>query len=135
MLDKHQPSPKEQEREFQDVMNHWVEYKDKKSWDLMFLRVYEACKALSKRILKVSLDDMVFHDRLMDAVLKVMGNIENGVRPNKLSSYCYFPCLGSFCGPKAVKEDTEYSYELSVENGYDVAVDMLGEQIDIIRED
>lgn len=129
-------TPNEQEREFQDAMSHWIEYNDKKSWDLMFLRVYEACKALSKKILKVSLDDMIFHDRLMEAVVKVMGNIKKGVRPSRLSSYCYYPCLGSFCGPKAVKEDTEYSYEMSVENGYDVAVDMSGEQInDIIRED
>lgn len=133
MLDnKQRASSKEQEREFQEAMSHWIEYNDKKSWDLMFLRVYEACKALSKKMLKVSLDDMVFHDRLMDAVLTVMENIKNGTRPNKLSSYCYFPCLGSFFGPKAVKEDAEYSYELSVENGYDQAVDILGERIDIV---
>lgn len=117
----------EQEKEFQSAMSHWDTYKDIESYHTVWLRVYESCKANAKRILKVSLDDGVFYDRLMTAVGTVIRYIfDNGQRPVNLGTYCYLPTLSAFCGYKAIREDKELSYEQSVSNGYDVAVDILG---------
>lgn len=134
-------SAKEQEEQFQSALKHYRLHNDKRSYDIMFIRVYEACKANAKCLLKVSLDDMVFHDRLMRAVDTCMTYITkehyNKKRelvppcdPNKLITFCHLPTLGAFCGPKAIKEDAELSYEQSVENGYDIPTNIIGEIID-----
>ena len=120
----------EQNKAFSEAMDNWLLHKDKKSLDTIWVRVYEACKADAKRLLKVSLDDGVFHDRLMDAVMTVMRYIiEDGKVPKSIITFCYLPTLAAFCGPKAIKEDKEYSYEFSVDNGYDLPINILGEQI------
>lgn len=131
----------EQEEQFQSALKHYRLYNDKRSYDIMFIRVYEACKANAKKLLKVSLDDMLFHDRLMRAVDICMTYITkehyNKKRervppcdPIKLITFCYLPTLGAFFGPKAIKEDTELSYEVFVENGYDTPTNITGEIID-----
>ena len=100
-------------------------------WKQIWLSVYEACKANAKKLLKVSLDDDVFHDRLMTAVETCIRYLQEGKAPKgKLITYCYFPTLAAFCGPKAIKEDKRISYETMVENGYDVSVDILGQLIE-----
>lgn len=91
-----------------------------------------ACHNISKMILSksnVSLDDDRFYDRLQTATLNVYSRVKEGVKPKRLSSYVYWFCVGAFQGPKAKKEDLELSYEFSVENGYDVPVDILGERM------
>lgn len=131
-------SPQEQEERFQFALKHWREHNDSKSWEEIWLRVYEACKANAKKMLKVSLEDEVFHERLMTVVETVIryikfGNRNSGpVNPDKLITYCHLPVVGAFFGIRAVKEDNELSYEQSVENGYDIATNILGERIDTI---
>lgn len=121
-------SPDEQEQIFQDAYDRWeINPNDKKALEIIWLRIYEACKANAKRILKVSISDDKFHDRLMDAVMTCYRYIvQEHKRPEKLGTYCYLPTLSAFCGYKAIREDKELSYEQSVSNGYDVAVDILG---------
>lgn len=133
---------KEQEEVFQEALSHYRVFNDKKSRDIIWMRVYEACKANAKKLLKVSLDDMVFHDRLMTAVDSCIGYIlyehpnKKGVmqppsNPRSLVTFCYLPTLAAFCGPKAIKEDAELSYEQSVENGYDIPTNILSERIEL----
>ena len=136
----------DQENAFQEAYTHWSIYKDKVSYDEIWIRVYEACKAMAKKMLKVSLSDDVFHDRLMDAVEKVIHyTTENHLnkkrqlvpptRPKRLITYVALPVAGAFFGPKAVKEDTEVSYEFQTSKDNQMAVDILGYQIDGIMSD
>lgn len=128
-------SPKEQEDLFQKAMSEYdADPSNTSAYTMIWIRVLEACKANAKKMLKVKIPDDTFYDRLMDSVETVMRYIlVNGKRPRKLITYCYLPTLGKFFGPSAKKEDLEYSYETSVENGYDIAVNEIGERIDAIR--
>ena len=132
-------SAAEQENAFQEAYTHWSIYKDKESYDEIWIRVYAACEAMAKKMLKVSLSDDVFHDRLMEAVEKVIQYTTQPhknrcrqtvppTRPRKLITYVALPVAGAFFGPKAVKEDSEVSYE---PNDNQAAVDILGYPIDV----
>ena len=134
-------TPRNQEELFAKALAHYREYNDKESRDEIWMRVYEACKANAKKLLKVSLDDMLFHERLMRAVetcIKYIlydhpnkkGIMQPPTNPKSLGTFCYFPTLAAFCGPKAIKEDNELSYEYSVENGYDISTNIIGEIVD-----
>lgn len=116
-------TPQEQERRFQEALAIG-------NIEEIWLRVIEACKANAKKLLKVHITDEVFHDRLMEAVVTVMAHINDGVKPQKLITYCYFPVLKAFFGEKAKREDKEWSYEQSIENGYESAVNEIGEIIE-----
>ena len=134
-------SPIDQEELFAKALAHYREYNDKKSRDEIWMRVYEACKANAKRALQVSLDDGIFHDRLMTAVETCIKYIMEQhynkkhelvppSNPQKLITFCYLPTYAAFFGPKAVREDHEFSYEQSIENGYDKSINMIGDIID-----
>lgn len=128
--------PSEQESAFQEAMSKWVANPDdKKAYDEMWLRVHECCKAAASKICKgIPMPSDVFHDRVMEATMKCMRYIlDNGKRPIKLSSFCYLPTLGSMQGPRARREDTELSYEASVENGYEAAINEIGVYLGIVR--
>lgn len=103
--------PSEQELEFQDAYSKWIADGDKGSYEVMWIRVKECCNAIASKLLK-GLYTSTFDDRVMDATMKCMEDIINGgVRPKKLSSYCYYPVLTAIWGLKARKEDREESYD------------------------
>ena len=103
-----QLSPKEQEARFQQAMAHWSEFHDQESYNEMWARVQEACKALA---LKIAPGKPRIIERSLDAAIVVMqGIVERGLRPRKLSSYCYWPTRGQLQGKLAQQEDTEASY-------------------------
>lgn len=98
-------SPKEQEGLFQYYMNLWVETGLKKYWDQMFLRVIECCRAIA---IKKAPGKRLLDERSLSAACIVMDRIERlKVRPNKLSSYCYWPVIECIQGKKAMYEDQE----------------------------
>lgn len=101
-------SPQVQEQMFQDAMREWVDTSSKQSWDSMFTRVYEFCKAMA---LTKAPGKPFLEDRAMDATITIMDRIRRGARPNRLSSYCYWPLIGAIQGDKAKREDRELSYE------------------------
>ncbi len=123
-------APDPREAEFQEVMKSWNQFHDLESYHEIWNYVYEACKAASKKSLKVygiSLDDITFNDRLMKSVDKVVRYIvDNGHWPRKLITFVWLPTYAEFFGPTARKEDNELSYEMQVENGYDVVTDICG---------
>ena len=121
--------PEEQEQRFQDAISKGDASNgtDKKAYEEIWLRVYEACKANASRICKGIHTDR-FHDRLMDSVeIVIRYIIKEGKRPRKLITYCYLPTFGQFCGQKAIKED-EQKYLDDYYNP-EVAVNILGERI------
>ena len=123
-------TPEEQEDRFQKALEHYRQFKDKKSLDEIWLRVYEACKANASNICK-GIYNSTFHDRLMDAVETVMRYIvTEGKNPVSLITYCYLPTFGKLCGLKQQREDNEGSYEFYNEQGYQAAVNEVGEIIE-----
>lgn len=115
--------PKEQEQMFQQAMAHWSEFHDQESYNEMWARVQEACKALA---LKIAPGKPHIIERSLDAAIVVMqGIVERGLRPRKLSSYCYWPCRGQLQGKLAQQEDGElqladqYEEQTQDKVGYD----------------
>lgn len=86
-------SIQEREIEFQDAMKNWVETKSKKYWDMMFLRILDACtNILKSKAVGIHIRDL--EEVALDSTLYCMHLIkDNGVRPEKLSSFCYLPCI------------------------------------------
>lgn len=118
-----QMSPREQEEAFQKAMAHWSEFHDQESYNEMWFRVQEACKALA---LKIAPGKPRILERSLDAAIVVMqGIVERGLRPRKLSSYCYWPTRGQLQGKLAQAEDTElqladqYEEQTQDKVGYD----------------
>lgn len=80
--------PKVQEAEFQNALSKWKQFHDKASWDKMFYRVYECCKALAKkRAYGIVIPEL--ESKALDAATYCMDLIKRGKYPEKLSSMCY----------------------------------------------
>lgn len=85
----------ENEKDFQNAYeNYWHGSSNpklqKQNWDKMFLAVLFACTNITKRICcqrKIILQDL--DEVSLDAAMYCMKFIGRGVRPRKLSSYCY----------------------------------------------
>ena len=118
--------PSLQEKQFQDAYDKWEasNYTDKRSWDIMFIRVNEACRAIASTFC-VGIYNPMFEERVMDATLYFMNRIKKEhIRPAKLSSWCYLGVKGHLYGAKQVREDRELSFDALKENGFDIAVDI-----------
>lgn len=80
----------------------------KQQWDRMWFCVYYACLNLCKKIYKqrnIIVEDELLYDNATDSTAYVMKFIKKGVRPEKLSSYCYLRCRRYIDDPKAVWYD------------------------------
>lgn len=107
-------NPEEQEKLFQEAMKEWDSTNSKDAWDRMWLRVYECCKAIA---IKKAPGKPLLEERAMNATILVMDRINRlKARPEKLSSYCYWPVIASIQGPKAKKEDQELAMQEELEN-------------------
>lgn len=80
----------ENEKNFQEALTN---NNSEGMWSSVFITCQNICKSiLSKRGVIVSEDDL--YDLTMDSTMMVMRNIlERGVKPEKLSSYCYLRVL------------------------------------------
>lgn len=95
---------KKNEECFQKALSLWSEFQDKKYWDSMFLCVNEACLNIAKsKCYKILVRDL--EDKAMDATLDVMNKIKSGVKPKKLSSFCYLYTIGKVWNRKEQKWD------------------------------
>lgn len=91
----------QREKEFQDAYDKWSETKEKKYWDIMFMRVIDCCHNIAaKKLVGVNIDPDEFENRYMDAAMYVMESILKGVHPSKLSSYCYLRVYKYLYDPK-----------------------------------
>lgn len=76
----------------------------------MWYMVMDCCSNIAKsRLQGVKCPD--FEGKITDATLKCMQQIENGVDPKKLSSFCYFPVIGTIWDRKLQKEERTISLE------------------------
>ena len=77
---------------FKDALVHWVEYKDKESWDKIFIRVYECCIAICKsKAYGINIPRL--DEKALDAATYVCDLINRGNRPSgKLVTFCALQC-------------------------------------------
>ena len=80
----------ENEKNFQEALTN---NNSEGMWSSVFITCQNICKSiLSKRGVIVSEDEL--YDLTMDSTMMVMRNIlERGIKPEKLSSYCYLRVL------------------------------------------
>lgn len=86
MIDKN-----ENEQNFQDAQS-------KNDWEKMFMCVYYACTNICKSIYtdrKVVVPNELLNDVITDSTICVMKKVKEGVKIDKLSSYCYLWCLSN----------------------------------------
>lgn len=105
----------ENERNFQEALSLWVETSDKKDWDRMFFCVHKACLYMAKnKCYNIVVRDL--DDKVMDATLDVMNKIKEGIKPDKLSSFCYLYTIGKLWSKKEIRWDRadDVDYYLNV---------------------
>lgn len=81
----------------------------KRQWDIMWMCVYYACLNLCKKIYKnrnIIVENEKLYDNVNDSTAYIMTFIKKGVRPQKLSSYCYLRCIRYIDNPRTVWYDT-----------------------------
>ena len=108
-------TPAEQESLFQQHLLHWKEYADKSSWDGMWLRVYECCKAIAKSKCN-GINNQHLEERALDGATYVMDLISRGNYPAKLSSVCYLQTMKFLYGNREKQADRELQLSVIQEN-------------------
>lgn len=124
---KYEKEVEENERAFQEALSLWVETQEKQYWDTMFYCVQKSCLYMAKnKCYGIVVRDL--NDKVMDATLDVMNKIKNdGVRPEKLSSFCYLYTIGKLWSKKEIRWDrapnvdyylnvSKYSYDFDENN-------------------
>ena len=113
---KYEKEVEENERAFQEAMSQWVTTGDKQYWDTMFFCIHKACLYMAKsKCYGIVARDL--NDKVMDAVLDIMNRIKNdGVRPEKLSSFCYLYTIGKLWSKKEIRWDRAPDTSLVLNN-------------------
>lgn len=102
-----------EEKDFQNTYDIWINNDEpaikKKAWDHMWILVKNACDACCKtKAYGIRVPDL--EAKSLDACIKIMQNIRNGVRPGKLSSYVYLFCIGEIWKHKTIEWERSLSY-------------------------
>lgn len=101
---------KNREIEFQECQSKYRASGDKPSWNRMWTLIYDTCSNIAKSKLKgVVVNE--FDGKCMDATCIVMEKIRNGTDVGKMSSFCYFPVIGTFFNRKEQAYDRCVSLE------------------------
>ena len=110
-------TPKECEHLFQEELYKYRLNQEKSHWDNLWMLVHHCCSNQAKAKLKgVICPD--FEGKVTDATLKCMTKILDGENPQKLSSWTYFPVIGTIWDRKLQKEERCLSYESWLEHEY-----------------
>ena len=82
----------------------------KKQWDIMFLCVQFACENMAKsKAYGIRIVDL--EGKALDATVKIMQKINEGLRPDKLSSYCYLWVIGELWSKKHRRWEESTSFD------------------------
>lgn len=98
-----QKDAQENETSFQSNYDLWQQTQNKRNWDNMWMAVYITCLNICKKIYKsrkIIIENEELVAKATDSAAYVMKFINKGVRPEKLSSYCYLRCLRFIQNPK-----------------------------------
>ena len=105
---KYTMTSEQNEARFQEAYNDWSANKDKASYDKMWFSVQFACENIAKSIYtkrNIIVPDEDLEEIILDSTMYVMKFINKGVRPDKLSSYCYLRVRRFIDEPKKVWYD------------------------------
>ena len=105
---KYTMTSEQNEARFQEAYNDWTTNKDKASYDKMWFSIQFACGNIAKSIYtkrNVIISDEDLEEIILDSTMYVMKFINKGVRPDKLSSYCYLRVRRFIDEPKKVWYD------------------------------
>lgn len=108
LSNKYKMTSEQNEARFQEAYDCWNKNKDKASYDKMWFSIQFACENIAKSIYtkrNIIVPDEDLEEIILDSTMYVMKFINNGVHPNKLSSYCYLRVLRTIQAPKKVWED------------------------------
>ena len=115
MVNKRGRPISERNKEFLDAWKKWNETKEKKYWDIMWLRVSDACLQAVKSCLRgrFSMDDDDIIDKSYSAACRFMEKIKNnaitleGVASSSLSAFVHYPVVEACYGPAVRRADNE----------------------------
>lgn len=103
------------EARFQDAYNCWSLAKEnndqkgiKDAYDIIWFSIQFACENIAKSIYtkrNVIISDEDLEEIILDSTMYIMKFINKGIRPDKLSSYCYLRVLRFINEPKKVWYD------------------------------
>lgn len=87
-------------------------------WDTKWYLVQFCCENMAKKLLKgIKMPPERLELRVGEAVMECMEKLKNGVQPNKLSSWTYWPVRRALQNGRAQQEDREMlSYESYTDN-------------------
>ncbi|CAJ0610707.1 unnamed protein product [Cylicocyclus nassatus] len=124
---------KEKELEFYRVQDHWLEHKDKESWDQMWMFVQRAVEAAIKQklhgVVRRDVDDLV-----MTATVNIMARYKRpqGYKIEYLLTTARFGAIGVLYNSKQKQIDQETSYEAWTT--YQLKQENTDKKLDMIRE-
>lgn len=108
LSNKYKMTSEENEANFQEAYDCWTTNKDKASYDKMWFSIQFACGNIAKSIYtkrNIIVPDEELEEVILDSTMYVMKFINKGVRPDKLSSYCYLRVRRFIDEPKKVWYD------------------------------
>lgn len=108
LSNKYKMTSEQNEAIFQEAYNDWNINKDKASYDKMWFSVQFACENIAKSIYtkrNIIIPDEDLEEIILDSTMYVMKFINKGVRPDKLSSYCYLRVRRFIDEPRKIWED------------------------------
>lgn len=99
-------SIEERQAEFDAAYKDWLDTGSKKSWDIAFMRVIDACTNIAKRLMKGKPYNPMTEERAMDAAIIIMDRLKRlKYYPVTLSSYCYLPTYKELFDRKSIEYD------------------------------
>ena len=109
------PRVLQNENEFQEALHNYRLYNRKSDWDKCFICVQKACENIAKsKAYGIKIYDL--EGKALDATCKIMNKIQNGVNPDKLSSYCYLWVIGEIWSKKHQRWDESASFDGMFDN-------------------
>ena len=124
---KYTMTSEQNEARFQEAYNDWSTNKDKASYDKMWFSIQFACGNIAKSIYtkrNIIVPDEDLEEIILDSTMYVMKFINKGVRPDKLSSYCYLRVRRFIDEPKKVWED-QHIVQMPQDNYKDTEMEIV----------
>ena len=124
---KYTMTSEQNEARFQEAYNDWSANKDKASYDKMWFSIQFACENIAKSIYtkrNVIISDEDLEEIILDSAMYVMKFINKGVRPDKLSSYCYLRVRRFIDEPKKIWYDKNIM-QMPQDNYKDIEMEVM----------
>lgn len=124
---KYTMTSEQNEARFQEAYNDWSANKDKASYDKMWFSIQFACENIAKSIYtkrNVIISDEDLEEIILDSTMYVMKFINKGVRPDKLSSYCYLRVRRFIDEPKKIWYDKNIM-QMPQDNYKDIEMEVM----------